>query len=1168
MRIRDLFSAVILAGTFLLAAHASDGSTDYPAVPWSASFVPDSTAISDVEVAAAERLRNACPGVELYREGTTLCRVYGRVFGMGDSAERAAAQFLAENAELFGAEAADLLPVTPILRQGNTLPLGYDADTGTYRFTLVYHSQYRDGVPVFRAGIRLLVRNEPGNPLVWAGSNLKRLGGFRAGPDWATAIDPAQIAPDMSHFTTPEPVIWAGLNEDSVLPRQALTFEASNDFSGSPVPERWLFVVDAATGEVLHKENRIIFTNVNGSVRGMATTLPKSDICNNETSVPMKYAKVAIGSTTVYASTTGTFTIPNPGTTMVTVTSYMSGSYFTVDNYAGAEDTLTMNVTPPGPANFVHNSANTSEPVRAQTNAYVQANTIRDWVLTHNPSFPTVSTQTNFPIYVNRSDGYCPGNAWYDSGSISMNFCSSGGGHPNTAYSSVVHHEYGHHLCNVAGTGQDQYGEGVGDSVAVCIADDPILGYGFDGDCSEGIRTAANTMQYPCSSDIHTCAQLLSGCVWSTRNQLITTYPSTYLSILSNLMVDSIPMHAGSGTINRAIYADWITLDGGPTGPHYAEITAGFQAHNMTPPPPPANDGWANAVVACPGTAYTGSTTTATNDGATTCGTSDSTADVWYRYAPVSSGTATFSLCGAGTTYNSVLSIHSTCPGTAGNTLACDNDGCSGSTRSVITGLSVTEGITYYIRISGSGGATGSYSLTITGPDCAPPDTTPPTPSPMAFESDPAAASMTSITMTATTATDVHTPPITYFFDFVSGGAGGTDSGWQSSPVYTDIGLAANSGYTYQVKARDNAVTPNETDYSAPVSAVTDIQTPANVSFGTVAANSIVLNVATFFSNLTVGSSGLYFDSTTEGGDGGINEWVQVTSDTATDLIPNTNYTFQAKARNQVGVETPYGGASAKATLIETPTGVAFGTLTSNSIELIAAGTLPNLDVGSSGVYFDSTTTGGDGGINAWVQTNTDIATGLSPNTSYTFKVKARNQDSIETNYCATASKMTLPIDPAPPTLSNVTRTTLDLDVNANGNPPGVEFAVQCAGANPTDSAWLGKYVSASGGASDDAVWQTEAQWAVATVTGLKGCTTYTFAVKARNAELSETALIAAEAVGTGGLPGDMNEDAVVDGDDIQSFVSCTIGGGDGCDCANLDVAAFVNCLLDAGSCP
>ena len=67
-------------------------------------------------------------------------------------------------------------------------------------------------------------------------------------------------------------------------------------------------------------------------------------------------------------------------------------------------------------------------------------------------------------------------------------------------------------------------------------------------------------------------------------------------------------------------------------------------------------------------------------------------------------------------------------------------------------------------------------------------DDTPPTPDPMTFASAPAPAGESSITMTATTASD--TGGVEYFFDETSGNPGGSDSGWQDSPTYTDTGLS------------------------------------------------------------------------------------------------------------------------------------------------------------------------------------------------------------------------------------------------------------------------------------------------------------------------------------------------------------------------------------------
>jgi hypothetical protein len=152
----------------------------------------------------------------------------------------------------------------------------------------------------------------------------------------------------------------------------------------------------------------------------------------------------------------------------------------------------------------------------------------------------------------------------------------------------VIHHEYGHHLVAMAGSGQDEYGEGMGDAMGVLITDDAGTGYGFTGSCTTPLRNADNTMQYPCSGEIHYCGQLLSGCVWSTRTALLSTNPSTYLDIISNLAVNAMLLHSGGG-IDPSITIDYLTLDDDNGNiydgtPHYAEIAVGFGAHNMDAP--------------------------------------------------------------------------------------------------------------------------------------------------------------------------------------------------------------------------------------------------------------------------------------------------------------------------------------------------------------------------------------------------------------------------------------------------------------------------------------------------------------------------------------------------------------------------------------------------------
>jgi hypothetical protein len=123
----------------------------------------------------------------------------------------------------------------------------------------------------------------------------------------------------------------------------------------------------------------------------------------------------------------------------------------------------------------------------------------------------------------------------------------------------------------------------------VLILDDHVLGWGFFGNCDSGLRDAANNWQYPCNGEVHDCGNLLSGCIWSTRNALAATEPDNYLAILSSLVLNSVPLHFGD-RITPEITIDLLTLDDDDSDiyngtPHYTEIDAGFGAHNMAAPP-------------------------------------------------------------------------------------------------------------------------------------------------------------------------------------------------------------------------------------------------------------------------------------------------------------------------------------------------------------------------------------------------------------------------------------------------------------------------------------------------------------------------------------------------------------------------------------------------------
>ncbi|MHC4415485.1 MAG: hypothetical protein ACYS0G_09395 [Planctomycetota bacterium] len=578
MLVRVLLTSVVFVGLLGMAASSHQGNLSSGGDP-----TP-----SDKTAQARATLLDEYPGVKLYEQGGRITRLYGTAFGSGRDAEDTAEQFRSNHAAIFGVEPDELDPRGPLADQRHTQDVMYDRDTGLYRFTLVYYGQYESGIPVFRSNLRLLVRNDADHSLVLASSTLRDLGDFTA--DRARPVNlrrarnaSVRAVPGLVNFTEPRRVIWAGVDDMVVEPTVGVEFVADNGQKDSADYAKWLFVVDAATGRILHQEDQVLEVDVVGNVSGMATEDIGADICEPESLRAMAYARVNIGGTNAFGDVNGDFVIPNGGNNEVTVQSPVRGRYFRVFNQSGPDTVLSLDVIPPGPANFVHNAANNSEFIRAEVNGYVEANRVRDAIVKANPNYPVIGNQLEFTVNVNQSSN-C--NATYSGDAI--NFRRAGSGCSNTANSTIVHHEYGHHLVETGGSGQGQYGEGTGDTMGVILTDQPVLALGFSNNCNAGIRNADNNLQYPCNSSIHFCGQLLSGSVWDTRNELVSTEPVDYSDILMDLMVNSVLLHGGQ-QITPQITVDWLTLDDDNNDifdgtPHSEEICTGFGVHNMDCP--------------------------------------------------------------------------------------------------------------------------------------------------------------------------------------------------------------------------------------------------------------------------------------------------------------------------------------------------------------------------------------------------------------------------------------------------------------------------------------------------------------------------------------------------------------------------------------------------------
>jgi hypothetical protein len=142
-------------------------------------------------------------------------------------------------------------------------------------------------------------------------------------------------------------------------------------------------------------------------------------------------------------------------------------------------------------------------------------------------------------------------------------------------------------------------------------------------------------------------------------------------------------------------------------------------------------------------------------------------------------------------------------------------------TISVLPNCGGTSGTAWCAKVYYEDGSLAWDNCGTDTPVCSDSDTEAPTPDPATFAIAPGADSDTAISMTATTGTDA-TGPVEYYFAETSGSPGGNDSGWQTSPSYTDSGLTASTQYTYTVQMRDSVTPPNVGTSSSSVNATTN----------------------------------------------------------------------------------------------------------------------------------------------------------------------------------------------------------------------------------------------------------------------------------------------------------------------------------------------------------
>ncbi|MDX2117252.1 MAG: GC-type dockerin domain-anchored protein [Planctomycetota bacterium] len=544
--------------------------------------------------AAQQSLTDRFPGIQFQNDAAGAGRlktIFGVPMHAGNTPQAAVDAFLATDIDTFGVPDIELW-------QDHV----WDISGGD--FTIARFHQTIDGIPVENALGRVLVRNfGDGTPGRAASHVVMVTGVFAQKPEGGFAADTVtaeqavanlRAMEGLPNWSQPEMVIFFGEGEYGTAKR---CWKVRGDAPAIGQPIERIYFVDAATGDVVHVRNNIHNIDVTGTAQAFATPGTKPDIAGN-TPVLLNVPKLNIsitGGSSAYSTSTGAFTIANPGSTPVTITTNASaGRWVNVNPTAGSEISASTSATPGTPTNIVLNTA-PSELLTAQANVLIHTTAVHDYFRDRLGAGPIPGIDIQIVANTGVS-GTC--NAFFSPSAQTINFYNAGGGCSNTAYSTVIVHEYGHFIVDRLGLGQGGFGEGFGDSNAVLMYDVGIVGENFQGTSPVRNIDTAN-QQYPCTSTaIHTCGQIVAGVWRDIRLNLGTSLGSAAgLNAARNLHVAWAPVTAGGegssflNSANPTTAIEVLTLDDNDGDlsnctPNYAAITAAFTKHGVPVPKP------------------------------------------------------------------------------------------------------------------------------------------------------------------------------------------------------------------------------------------------------------------------------------------------------------------------------------------------------------------------------------------------------------------------------------------------------------------------------------------------------------------------------------------------------------------------------------------------------
>ncbi len=368
----------------------------------------------------------------------------------------------------------------------------------------------------------------------------------------------------------------------------AWTFTISSESLSDPKARRY-WVSAVSEPQIISWES-LVYPTHSGTVTGTLWTTSSLQPTANQALPEMQVTRTGGGGGTQVTGSDGRYGFPSGGGT-ATIGANLGGPFSVVANQAGPIMSESNSGTPANPIDL--NFGASTEFETSQVSAFYWTTFV------HNLASPILAPTdlAALPTNVNINSS-C--NAYWNGSSI--NFFKAGSGCPNTAYSDVILHEYGHGIDSSKGGILDgAYSEGFGDSMAILGTRQPCVGRDFfgSGTC---LRPATDVNMWPPvpGEEIHSVGKRYAQFIWQLVQELKkgSSEPEAFL-IATRLNLASAA--ANPSSIPDAVFLAFIADDDDGNlsngTPHCGELAAAAASRNIPHPACPPQRlayAWAN----------------------------------------------------------------------------------------------------------------------------------------------------------------------------------------------------------------------------------------------------------------------------------------------------------------------------------------------------------------------------------------------------------------------------------------------------------------------------------------------------------------------------------------------------------------------------------------------